>query len=45
MGEGQGGGGQNRFVPPPLHPLPQWGGEAFREIVLNVRDIFLDFTV
>lgn len=28
MGEAQGGGGQNRFVPPPLHPLPQWGGEA-----------------
>lgn len=22
MGEGQGGGGQNEFSPPPLHPLP-----------------------
>jgi hypothetical protein len=43
MGEGQGGGGQNRLVPPPLHPLPRWGGEAFREIVLNVRGKFPDF--
>jgi hypothetical protein len=26
-----------------LHPLPQWGGEAFREIFLNAKDKFLDF--
>jgi hypothetical protein len=30
-GEGEGGGGQNKdpLVPPPLHPLPRWGGEFF----------------
>jgi hypothetical protein len=31
MGEGEGGGGQNKdlLVLPPLHPLPRWGGEIF----------------
>ena len=31
MGEGAGGGGQNRnrLVPPPLHPLPPEGGGIF----------------
>jgi hypothetical protein len=43
MGEGQGGGGQNQLVPPPLPPLPRWGGEALREIVLDVRDKFSGF--
>jgi hypothetical protein len=27
MGEGKGGGGRNRFNPPPLHPVPPEGGE------------------
>ncbi|MBP1699256.1 MAG: hypothetical protein H6Q41_4444 [Deltaproteobacteria bacterium] len=33
MGEGEGGGGQNKnhLVPPPLHPLPRWGGEKVSE--------------
>jgi hypothetical protein len=29
MGEEEGGGGQKDLVPPPLHPLPPWGGDAF----------------
>ena len=37
MAEGQGGGGQYRFVPPPLFPLPQWGGEALRKMVLELE--------
>jgi hypothetical protein len=41
MGEGEGGGGQNRFgldlIPPPLHPLPRWGGEfPFPELFVGV---------
>jgi hypothetical protein len=37
MGEGQGGGGRDEdlLVPPPLHPLPQWGGEIFERIMYS----------
>jgi len=48
MGEGAGGGGQNRghSVPPPLHPLPRWGGELFGlDFQENVRDKFLNSIV
>jgi len=33
MGEGEGGGEQDEdlLVPPPLHPLPPWGGEILEE--------------
>jgi len=36
MGEGEGGGGQDKdpLVPPPLHPLPPRGGEILRRICL-----------
>jgi len=36
MGEGEGGGGQDKdpLVPPPLHPLPPRGGEILRRISL-----------
>jgi len=40
MGEGQ-GGVDNTFGPPPLYPLPRWGGEVY-EGTLNVRDKFSD---
>ena len=29
MGEGQGGGGKNHLVPPPLRPLPPGEGTIF----------------
>ncbi len=37
-----GGGGENgdRLVPPPLHPLPRWGGEFLLLSVHIVRDKF-----
>jgi len=36
MGEGEGGGGQDKdpLVPSPLHPLPPRGGEIFGRICL-----------
>ena len=41
------GVGQNRFglelVPPPLHPLPRWGGEFLLRISKKIRDKFSDF--
>ena len=44
MGEDEGGGGQEPsgpdLVPPPLHPLPRWGGEFF---TVNVRNKLSDF--
>jgi hypothetical protein len=38
MGEGEGGGGQNEFSPPPLHPLPPGEGRFFEEYVSSIMD-------
>ena len=39
MGEGEGGGGQNKdlLVPPPLRPLPPKGGEIFGESTIKCQ--------
>ena len=43
MGEGEGGGGQKAIWsiigPPPLHPLPPWGGELLIEIRKKVLEM------
>jgi hypothetical protein len=45
MGEGAGGGGQDRdlLVPPPLYFLPRRGGEFLSLGLESVRDILSDF--
>jgi len=37
-------GVDNTFGPPPLYPLPRWGGEVY-EGTLNVRDKFSESTM
>jgi hypothetical protein len=47
MGEGEGGGGQDKtlWVPPPLYPLPRRGGEIFLRICLIYYGLLISYSV